>query len=233
MPTFFDHLAELRAKLLLCGFAVALGAAVAHPFHDAVIAFLLRPIRGQTLLFLSPLDPLLFVFKVDVLAGFLLATPVISWCVLSFLKPAMSPSQWPQARVVCGLAAALMTAGLTYSYLVIVPLTLHVLTSISAPGVTHVLTASSYLSFLLLQLLLMGAVFQIPLFILAGVAIGAFDPASLGAKRRYLYVGGLIVLAVITPTTDVFSLSIVALPALVIFEGSLVAARIVRRRGTS
>jgi sec-independent protein translocase protein TatC len=226
MPTFFDHLAELRSKLLLCLAAVTLGAVVAHAEHAAIIALLLKPVRGQSLVFLSPLDPLLFIFKIDLSAGFLFALPVISWSTLSFLKPAMQRSSWLLFCAVFCLAAVLLLAGLAYSYLVIVPLTLRVLTSISVPGIGNMITADSYLSFLLLQLLLMAALFQISLFVLGGVWLGAFDPSMLAAKRRYIYVGGLIALAVITPTTDVFSLGCVAVPALVIFEGSLLAARL-------
>lgn len=229
MTTFFDHLAALRSKLLLCFFAVVVGAGIAHAFHVTIIATLLMPVRGQSLVFLSPLDPLVFIFKIDLVAGLLLALPVISWSTLSFLRPAMRPVRWTAFCAVFTLAAVLLLAGLAYSYLVVVPLTLRFLLSISVAGIGNMLTASSYLSFLLLQLLLMAALFQIPLFILAGVWIGAFDPSALAAKRRYIYVGGLIALAVVTPTTDVFSLGVVAVPALFIFEGSLLAARVVGR----
>lgn len=226
MPTFFDHLAELRSRVLLCVAVVVLGAAVAHVYHDAIVALLLKPVRGQTLVFLSPLDPLLFLFKVDLFSGFLLGLPVISWSILSFLKPAMSRSRW---FFFCGLfclTVVLLLVGLTYAYLIVVPLTLRFLTSITIAGIGNMITVSSYFSFLLLQFFLMGAVFQIPLFILAGIWIGAFEPAALAAKRRFTYLGGIIVLALITPTTDVFSLGYVAIPAVLIFEGSLLAGRI-------
>lgn len=229
MATFFDHLAELRSKILVCAGAVALGAGIAHYFHEAIIAFLLEPVRDQQLLFLSPLDPLLFILKVDLAAGFLLALPVISWSVLSFVKPAIERTRWLMFSAVYGLAAVLILAGLAYAYVVLVPVTLQFLTSISVPGVENMLTATSYLRFLLAQSVITAVLFQIPLFILAGSFIGAFQVATLASKRRHIYLAGIIILAIVTPTTDLFSLALVGLPACMLFEGSLVAGRVVQR----
>jgi sec-independent protein translocase protein TatC len=213
VPTFFDHLAELRSKLLWCVIALFLGAGIAHVRHEAIISLLLRPAGGAELVFLSPLDPLLF----------------IRWSVLSFLKPAMHSSRWLLFCLVFCVAAVLLLVGLAYAVLVIVPISLGFLTSITVSGIGNMLTAGSYLSFLLLQLLLMAALFQIPLFVLAGVWVGALDPAMLARKRRYIYLGGMVVLAFVTPTTDLLSLGLVVGPASVIFEGSLIAGRVVQR----
>ncbi len=199
MATFFDHLAELRSKLLWCCLAVALGAAVTHYYHEAVIAFLLGPIRGRTLYFLSPLDPLFFIMKTDFLVGFVLALPVINWNLFSFVRPAMKTSRWLLLSVVYCTAAALILAALAYAYFVMVPISLNFLLGIAIPGVNNLITATSYLNFLLVQSLITAALFQIPLFIVAGAYVGAFQISTLAAKRRYIYVAGIIVLAVITP----------------------------------
>lgn len=223
MATFWDHLAELRTLLLRSVFAVVIGALVAHIYHETLIALLLQPVRGTELIFLSPLDPLLFILKVDLAAGGILALPVISWIVFSFLKPAVERRHWLRFCLLFGLAAVLLLIGLTYAYLITVPLSLAFLTSISIAGIGNMITASSYLSFLLLQLLLMAVVFQTPLFVLAGVSMGAFSVATLASHRRLIYLAGLIVLAVLTPTTDLVSLGMVTIPAALVFEGSLVA----------
>ncbi|MBX3452683.1 MAG: twin-arginine translocase subunit TatC [Planctomycetaceae bacterium] len=230
MATFWDHLAELRTLLLRCVFAVVIGALVAHIYHETLIALLLQPVRGTELIFLSPLDPLLFILKVDLAAGGILALPVISWIVFSFLKPAVERRHWLRFGLLFSLAGVLLLVGLIYAYLITVPLSLAFLTSISIAGIGNMITANSYLSFLLLQLLLMAVVFQTPLLVLSGIAIGAFDVGTLASKRRLIYLTGLIVLAVLTPTTDLFSLGIVALPALAMFEGSLLVGQIASRK---
>ncbi len=229
MATFWDHLAELRTTLLRCGVAVLVAAILAHLYHEVLIALLLRPVAGTELVFLSPLDPLLFILKVDLTAGLILALPVISWSVISFLKPAVDRSHWLMFCLLFGLAAVLLLIGLAYAYLITVPISLAFLTSISIAGIGNMITASSYLSFLLLQLLLMAVVFQTPLFVLAGVSIGAFDVATLASRRRQIYLASLVALAVLTPTTDLVSLGIVVVPAVLVFEGSLIAGRILQR----
>ena len=108
-----------------------------------------------------------------------------------------------------------------------VPISLNFLLGIKIPGVTNLITATSYLNFLLAQSLIMALLFQIPLFIVAGAYIGALEMRTLASKRRYIYVIGLTVLAILAPSPDLFSFGIVAIPALIMFEGSLIAGRLV------
>jgi sec-independent protein translocase protein TatC len=236
MMTFFDHLLELRSRVLISLLAVTFGAVIAHYYHESIIAFFLRPIHGQKLIFLSPLEPLFFIFKIDLFVGFILALPVLNWCVLSFVRPAMKQSSWFLFSTLYCATAVLVLGGLAYAYFVMVPISLAFLLSINVVGTETMITANSYLGFLLIQSLIIAGLFQLPLFILAGSYIRAFEIATLSSKRRYIYVAGLIALAVITPTTDLFNLAIVAIPAFFLFEGSLVVARIIeslrRKRDT-
>jgi sec-independent protein translocase protein TatC len=227
--TFVDHLRDLRSKILLSLAAVLVGGTVAHAYHEALIAFFLRPIHGQTLIFLSPLEPLLFIFKIDLFVGLILALPVLNWAVFSFLKPAMKQSSWLLFSILYCAAAALILSGLAYAYFVMVPISLGFLLSVRVAGTENMITANNYLKFLIMQSLVIAVIFQIPLFIIAGSYIRAFDVTTLAAKRRYIYVVGLIGLALVTPP-DVFNLCVVAVPAWVIFEGSLLAARLIQWR---
>lgn len=227
MATFLDHLLELRSKVLLSVLSIGLGAAVAHYFHENLIAFFLRPLHGQQLIFLSPLDPLFFILKIDLSVGVILALPVLNWAIFSFVRPAMKGSSWLLFSTVYGSAGVLILAALAYAYFVMVPMSLGFLLSIKLPGTENMITANSYLGFLLVQTFIVAVLFQIPLFVVAGTYIQAFTIETLASKRRYIYVGGIIGLAIITPTTDLFNLAFVALPAWAIFEGSLSASRII------
>jgi sec-independent protein translocase protein TatC len=235
MVTFVDHLRELLRKLLLCFLAIALGALVAHYYHEQLIAFLLTPLHDRKLFFLSPLDPLFFVLKVDFLTGSLLALPVLSWSVLSFVKPAMKASSWFLFSLLYGIAAVSITVGLAYGYFIVLPRTLGFLLSIHVAGVDNMITANSYLGFLLVQALVISALFQIPLFILGGLHIHAFKITTLAAKRRSIYLIGLLALTFVSPP-DLLSFGSLAIPACLLFEGSVLAARIINwsaRRATT
>lgn len=227
--TFWDHLSELRSKLLISFAAVFIGAMIAHYFHEELIAFLLHPIASRELFFLSPLDPLFFILKIDLFFGCILALPVVNWGIFSFLRPAMKESNWLVLSIFYIVAAFLILCGLAYAYFVMAPISLQFLLSIDIAGIDNMITANSYLSFLLSQSLIIALVFQIPLFIVIGAYIDAFTPATIARKRPYVYVIGLTALAILTPTADVINLCLVSIPALIIFEISLIVARTIAR----
>jgi sec-independent protein translocase protein TatC len=206
---------------------VLVGSGIAHYFHKDIIRFILKPISPQELVFLSPLDPLFFILNIDLIAGVLFAFPVIVWLAFSYIKPAITERVTASTYAIITSSATLVLAGIAYAYLVTVPLTLRFLSSLQFEGIQATITAQNYLSFFLTQTLIIAFVFQIPLFILFGILLGMFSTRTLGEKRGYIYIGLTVLLAILTPTPDIFSLGIILLPALTIFEGSLIVGRII------
>lgn len=225
--SIFEHLGELRNKILIALGAFIIGTIAAHFFHEQIIAFLLSSTGGQHLIFLSPLEPLFFIFKVDFLAGILIAFPVIVWCAFSYITPALPKRMAAFFILFYIVSALLLIIGLLYAFLVTIPLSLKFLFSIVVPGIQNQISAQSYIDFFIAQALIMAVIFQIPILIIGGISLGAFKAKTLVNKRRYVYLIITIALAVITPTTDIFSLCVVLIPCIVIFEFSLIGARIV------
>jgi len=225
--TLLDHIGELRSKIVLSFVVTLVGASIAHFYYLDILHFLLKPIEGSELVFLSILDPLLFIFKIDFFSGLVLASPLISWAIFSFIKPAMKKVTWHKlvGLYICSMILAL--GGLSYVYFIMLPISLKFLFSISIPGIENTITAQSYLNFVLVQSLITAVVFQIPLFILLGVQMNFFTVSSIAAKRGHIYLIGTIILSVLTPTTDILSLGIILLPVFIIFEGSILAGKII------
>ncbi len=224
-----DHIIELRTRVILSLLAVIVGSAIAHFFHEQIINFILKPISGQKLVFLSPLDPLFFILKIDLVVGILISLPVIVWSVFSYIRPVITDKISYLIHIIYLSSTLLVLASLSYAYFIIVPLILKFLSSITIPGIESSITAQSYLGFFITQILIIALIFQIPLFIIFGIYIGIFNARLLGSKRGYIYVGMTIVLSILTPTPDIFSLGIILIPALFIFELSLIIGRIVER----
>ncbi len=224
-----EHIGELRTKLLIAVGAAIAGAIVTHYFHTQIIAFLLRPIGSQELVFLSPLEPLLFILKIDVIGGVLIAFPIIIWCLFSFIAPAIAHKTRKLLVTFCLFSLLLLIIGLLYAFLVTIPLSLKFLSSITIEGIRNQISAQSYIGFFISQALIIAGIFQIPILIIGGTYLRILRTAFIKNKRRYIYLGAIIGLAVITPTTDLFSLAIVLVPCLAIFEVSLIGARIVER----
>lgn len=227
--TFWEHVGELRSRLVISVVALVICSVAAHFFYKEIVDYLLNPVSDKNLVFLSPLDPLLFVMKIDLIAGFILALPIISYCVLSYIKPAFEKISWVTIVIFYIISIILIMSGVAYAFLVVLPITLHFLLSINIPGTENIITAKSYLNFILFQSAISAIIFQIPLFVIIGSYLKIFSIDSITSKRRYIYLGGTTLTAIITPTTDLFSLGLVMIPAIILFETSILASRLISK----
>lgn len=224
-----EHVGELRRKILIAlGFFVV-GVMISHIFHSEIIEFLLKPASGQKLIFLSPLDPLFFIFQIDFICGLIISFPVILWLLFSYISPALSDKINKRIILFYTTSTLLLIFGLIYALFVTIPISLKFLFSITIPGIENSFSVQKYLSFFIAQALIVMVIFQVPIIIIGGVYLGILKTKLLAIKRKYIYLGLLIALAIITPTTDVFSLAIVFIPCVIIFEISLIGGRIVEK----
>lgn len=224
-----EHVGDLRKKLLIALGAFIVGAIIAHIFHSEIIAFLLKPAGNQHLIFLSPLEPLIFIFKIDFIGGFIISFPIIIWCLFSYISPALSKRISNIIVFFYITSTFLVFAGLLYAFFIMIPISLKFLFSITIPGIDNNFSVERYLSFFITQSVIIMAVFQVPILIIGGVYTGLLKTKILANKRRYIYLILLIALAIITPTSDIFSLSVIFIPCLVIFEVSLLGGKIIEK----
>lgn len=222
-----DHVGELRKKLFISFGAITIGVFIAHFFHEKIISFLLSPAGNQNLIFLSPLEPLFFIFKIDFISGIILAFPIIIWSIFSYITPALPKKINKLLFFFYIFSSILLIVGLAYAFLITIPLSLKFLFSIDIPGIQNQISAQSYIDFFITQALIISLIFQVPVIIIGGIYFNIFQAKSLSGKRRSIYLLAIVALAIITPTTDIFSLMIVFIPCLIIFEMSLIGGKIV------
>ena len=225
--SILEHFVDLKRRIFIALGAIIIGAVIANFFHEQIIAFLLRPLGDQHLIFLSPLEPLFFVLEIDCIAGVIITFPVVVWCIFSYIIPVL-PARAKKFLVSFYISStALLILSLWYAFFVMIPLSLKFLTSITVAGITNSFSVENYLSFYITQAVIIMAIFQVPILIVGGIYLGAFKTETLSSKRRYIYLFLTIALAIITPTTDIFSLCVVLIPCLMIFEISLIGGKIV------
>ncbi len=222
-----EHISELRKKIIFVFFFFLLGFIISHIFHKEIISFILKPAGSQPLIFLSPLEPLLFIFKIDFLGGLIFSFPIIIWSVFSYIKPALPNKINHLVVLFYSISTILLILSLLYSVYVTIPISLKFLYSINIPGIENSFSVEKYLNFFINQISIIIGVFQIPILVMGGTGIGVFTNKELSLKRRYIYMGLLIILSIITPTTDIFSLGIIFIPCIVIFELSLVGSKVI------
>ena len=236
MP-FLDHLEELRWRLMWILGAMAVGIMIAFVLvvkYD-VISVLSRPIlpflQGRKLVYTHPGDPFSIAMTASLAIGTIIALPVILYQVWAFLAPALHEHERRLAVPIVVGAAALFAAGVSLSHFVILPITLKFLAGFQAGSLEPMITASEYFSFAISMSLAFGAVFELPIAILALTALGIVNPKMLSNFRRHALILSVVASAFITPGADIVSLVAMAVPLYFLYEMSIVlSAMVVRRR---
>lgn len=222
-----EHIADLRGVVFTAVAVFILGAVITHFYYEQITDFLLAKAPEADLVFLGPLDALFFILKVDAIGGLILTAPILTILVFRFVAPAFSRARKKLVGVYAFSSFILAVLGLSYALLVALPLVLDVLLGIEVPGVSHMLAADQLLSFALLLAFFIVLVSQIPLLVIGLTHTGAVYPQSLADKRGTIYVSATAGLALITPTTDIFTLLILIGPAILLFELSLGISRLI------
>ena len=235
MP-FLDHLEELRWRLIWSLAALAVGVAVAFVLMVKVdvIGVLERPIApllgGRKLVFTHPGDPFGIVMKASFTLGLIFALPVIFYQAWSFLSPALYAHEKRLAIPVLVGATALFLGGVALAFFVVLPFTLRFLLGFQTQSLDPMITAGQYFGFAINMALVFGAVFELPIVIIALTALGIVSPPMLRGFRRHAVVLCLVGSAFVTPGQDVMSLLLLTLPLYLLYELSISLSALIHRR---
>ena len=238
MP-FLDHLEELRWRLLWSLLAVALATAVSFVLvmHFDVLGLLIRPIEpflhGSKLKYLSPTDPFFITVKLSILVGFLLAFPVVVYQVWAFLSPALLPSERRVIIPSLYLGLVLFAAGVAMAYSIVLPMTLRFTMSFQTESLEQAIVIGEYLGVVTRLLLAFGVVFELPIVILVLSVLGVVTPEFLSDKRRHALVGITVLSSLLTPGDVIAATLMMMVPLVVLYELSIVLARLVTRRAAA
>lgn len=218
LPTFLEHLYELRRRLFWVVAVIAVAASATYPFLDTIISVLRAPLGSQQLYYLTPVGGLSFSIKICMYMGVMLAVPFIMYHLYRFLEPLMSTQWRKSAFFYVGLSSFLAVIGVVFAYYVSLPGALQFLTGLNLSHIQAMLTVDSYLSFVITYLLGAAILFQIPLLLLIINTMTPFKPGTLGKSQRFVIVAAFIIAAIISPTPDLMNQIIFALPIVVMYE---------------
>jgi sec-independent protein translocase protein TatC len=234
MP-FLDHLEELRWRLVWALGALAIGVGIAFwaVLKFDILVVLERPIlpylQGRRLIVTHPADSFRISISAALALGTIFALPVILYQVWAFLSPALYSHEKKIAIPVFIAATALFLAGASLSYFLVLPLTLQFLTGVQSAAFDPMISAREYFGFAISMSLALGVVFELPIAIFALTALGIVTPAFLRKFRRHALVLCLVTAAFITPGQDPLSLSALAGPLYILYEGSVATSVFVSR----
>lgn len=233
--TLVEHLDELRRRIVFAAVALALGVIVAAVLNRFVFALMLHPLKSvpnapHKIITFSPAEPFMVSLKVWVYVGVIAASPIIIYELWAFVGPAFAPTSRRTVLLVSATCAALFLGGVALGYLVVIPKALQWLYGFNDHYFNTQARATDYFSFVAWFLVAFGAVFEMPVAILAAIRMGVVETKFLRKHWRYAIVINAIVAMVATPSQDAFSFIAMFIPLEILYESSLLVGRVIERR---
>lgn len=175
-------------------------------------------------------EPFITTFTVSGYAALLLALPFILFQLYAFLLPAFSPQERKTAVPFMGMVPVLFVCGVLFGYFVALPRAVDFLLNFNADNFDILVGAQQYYKFSVVLLIVVGLLFQVPVGVLAITRLGIVTPQQLSKNRGYIILAAAVLAAVATPTPDPITMMITMAPMVILFELSLILARITQRR---
>ena len=248
--TFWEHFDELRSTVLKATALTVVFSIVAFLLKDELFQIVLAPKNADFITYKILCmsggvfgQPNSIAFQIDLIntgiagqfaihmktamwAGFLCALPYIIYLLFRFIAPALHEKELKYATYICGWGYLMFVLGVLIDYFLVFPLTFHFLGTYQVSSeVANIISLQSYMDTLILLSLAMGIVFEMPLLSWLLGKMNILSSDMMRKYRRHSYVAILIIAAIITPTSDIFTLIVVSLPMGMLYEISILITR--------
>ncbi len=231
---FTAHLEELRKRLIVCFVAVGIGFVAAYGFKEKLFQVLTAPLirvmkSGDTLIFTNLPEAFFAYLKVSFLAGLMLAAPVILYQFWMFVAPGLYKRERRVLLPIVFLSTLFFLGGALFGYFFVFPWGFKFFLAFATEHIRPLPSMREYLSFSAMMLLAFGIVFEMPLVLMAMARLGIVSVDFLKKNRKYAILLFFIVGAILTPP-DVVTQIMMAVPLMVLYEFSIIGARILTRK---
>ena len=230
--TLFEHLAELRRRIIVSLLAFAVASVVCYALYNHLLNFLRGPyckaIHGRVcpdFVILAPLQGFSARLDLSAVGGLVLALPIILWEMWRFVTPGLKANEKRYAVPFVLATVLLFVAGAVVAYEMF-PRGLGFLIHQSGSSVKPFISVQSYVSLISLLILVFGLAFEFPAVLVALELAGVIRPVALRRFRRYAILVIVVFAAVVTPSADPFSMFALALPLYLFYEGAIWTGRL-------
>jgi len=224
--TLVEHLDELRTRIVISIVAFAVAFGLCFWQNGTLLDIANAPLPdGKEPITFGVAEPFTTTVTISAYAAIVISLPVILYQAYAFVLPALTTREKRVVVPFLLMVPLLFVAGVVFGYFVVLPAATKFLLNFNDNQFNIQIRARDYYSFFTLTLGVMGLIFQLPIGILAVTRLGIVSPEQLAQNRRYAYVL-LLIVAMLLPGTDPVTMLIEAVPLIVLFEGSLILARI-------
>jgi len=220
--SFLDHLEELRKRILVSLLFIVIASILGYVLGKKALLLLSMPVAK--LYFFSPTEAFLVRLKVAGVIGVFISIPFLLYELWLFIKPGLYEKERRYAFPLIFSGTILFYAGAFFALLVGLPIGIRVLMSFGGDALVGLINANRYINFALILVLSFAFLFQLPIVIIFLVKLGVLDPNTLKRRRKEVILGIFLVVAIITPSVDMVSLLLLAVPLVILFEVSIWAS---------
>jgi len=227
--SFLEHLDELRKRIIGSLTALGVGTVVAFYFHNEIFDFVMRPMqallpKGGTLIYTDPTEAFMLHVKLALIAGLILAAPIVFTQVWLFIAPGLYAKEKRMAIPFVGMSSVLFVVGAAFSHYIVFPLTWKFFVSFTSDYLTFMPRIEPAFSLYIKMLLAFGLVFQMPTIVLFLARMGVVTAGFLWRQIKYAILAIFIIAAVITPSGDMFTQTAMAGPMIGLYLLSILLA---------
>ncbi len=232
---FLEHLDELRHRLIKSGIALVIVTVACAFFSDTLVNdILIAPLKRSSdavvLQNLVPYGQISLYLQVIFFSGFILSFPFLVYQVWQFVLPGLQQKEKSATRFVISFISLSFFAGIAFGYFVFLPVSLKFFAGFGTPLIENNIAVQDYISFFVGALLTAGLVFELPFLSFVLSKTGLLTPAFMRFYRKHAIVVLLIVAALVTPSTDLVTQLVIALPMVLLYEISIWISGYVNRR---
>lgn len=229
--TLVEHLSELRKRLIIILSVIILSSLASYNYVSYIISYVMEPAKGLEFVYLTPPELFLAYVKLSLIVGIVISSPITISQLWFFVRPGLDKSEkrYILVALICG--AVFFMIGVMFAYKVILPITLNFFVNLKLDGIEPMFSFGSYVGFVNSMLLSFGLVFEMPILVVLLTKLGILNASMLTKYRKYIFLIIVIISALLTPP-DVISQILLAAPMIVLFEISVIFAKLISRRRT-
>ena len=231
---FLAHLEELRNRLIVCAIAIGIGFVISYIFSKQLFSFLILPLTevlpaDSHLIFTNLPEMFIAYIKVALIAGIILAIPVIFYELWMFMAPALYRREKGYLIPFVLFSSILFLVGSLFGYFVVFPYGFKFFIGFATEDIQALPSVKQYFSFTIRLLLAFGVVFELPVVVFFMTKIGLITPDSMKRFRKFAILSSFILSAILTPP-DVATQIMMALPIIILYEVSIIISKGIYRK---
>lgn len=233
--SFLEHLEEFRWRIIRSAIGVIIGGIIVGIFinwimDDILLLPAMKTIPPLKLQNIKPFGQFSLYMEVIIVGGIILSIPNIIYQFWKFIEPALKPSESKYIKSIVIFSSFCFLAGITFAYFVLLPTALEFFANFGSAVISNNIAIDEYFSFIISTMLAAGVVFELPMVSFFLSKIGILKPQFMKKYRKHAIILILLIAGILTPSPDVTSQLLLAVPLFILYEISIIICKLSQKK---